>query len=215
MSFESHEPAKLSYISNVHSSANRQGLTVLNHRRFYGDETERRKWQNPETILAAIGLKPGFTFIDVGCGEGFFAVPAAKIVGQKGRVFALDLDQDAITELKKKAAREDLKNLDAVVGGAEDTVFCEACADIVFFGIVLHDFSIPAKVLAYAKTMLKPAGRLVDLDWKKELTDFGPPLQIRFSEEQASSLIREAGFRIEQTKQAGPSHYIIIATHRA
>jgi len=185
----------------------------LNHRRFYGDETERRKWQNPEAILADIGLKTGFTFIDVGCGEGFFAIPAAKIVGKKGRVYALDLDEDAIMRLKKKAAREGLKNLEAVVGGAEGTVFCQACADIVFFGIDLHDFNVPAKVLANAKTMLKPSGRLIDLDWKKELTDFGPPLQIRFSEEHASNLIREAGFRVEQTKQAGPYHYIIIATH--
>ncbi|MGD0495968.1 MAG: class I SAM-dependent methyltransferase [Candidatus Bathyarchaeia archaeon] len=187
----------------------------MNHRRFYGDEAERRKWQNPEAILTAIDLKPGFTFIDVGCGEGFFAVPAAKIVGRKGRVYALDLDQDAITELKKKTARGGLKNLDAVVGGAENTVFCEGCADIVFFGIVLHDFNVPAKVLANAKIMLKPAGRLVDLDWKKEPTGFGPPLQIRFSEEQASNLIREAGFKVKQAEQAGPFHYIIIATHRA
>lgn len=187
----------------------------MNRRRFYGDETERRKWQNPEAILTVIGLKAGLTFIDVGCGEGFFAVPAAKIVGGKGRVYALDLDEDAITELKKKAASQGLKNLDAVVGRAEDTVFCEACADIVFFGIVLHDFNVPAKVLANAKTMLKPAARLVDLDWKKEPTGFGPPLQIRFSEEQASNLIREAGFKVEQAEQAGLSYYIIIATHRA
>jgi len=187
----------------------------LNRRRFYGDETERRKWQNAEAILTAIGLKASLTFIDVGCGEGFFAIPAAKIVGRKGRVYALDLDEDAITELKKEAASQGLKNLTAVVGGAEDTVFCEACADIVFFGIVLHDFNVPAKVLANAKTMLKPAGRLVDLDWKKEPTGFCPPLQIRFSEEQASNMIREAGFKVEQARQAGPFHYIIIATHRA
>lgn len=186
----------------------------MNRRRFYGDETERRKWQNPEAILTVIGLKPGFTFIDVGCGEGFFAIPAAKIVGGKGRVYALDFDEDAITELKKKATSQGLKNLDAVVGGAEDTVFCEGCANIVFFGIVLHDFNVPAKVLANAKTMLKPAGRLVDLDWKKETTGFGPPLQIRFSEERASNMIRKAGFNVEQTEQAGPFHYIIIATHR-
>jgi ubiquinone/menaquinone biosynthesis C-methylase UbiE len=187
----------------------------LNRRRFYGDETERRNWQNPEAILTAIGLKPGFTFIDVGCGEGFFAIPASKIVGRKGRVCALDLDVHAIEELKKKAAGEGLENLTAAVGGAEDTVFCEACADIVFFGIVLHDFNAPARVLVNAKTMLKPAGRLVDLDWKKEPSGFGPPLQIRFSEEQASNLIREAGFKVERAEQAGPFHYIIIATHRA
>ena len=189
-------------------------VVTLNHRRFYGDEKERRKWQNPEAILAIIGLKAGLTFIDVGCGEGFFAIPAARIVGRGGKVYALDLDEDAITELKKKATREGLRNIDAVVGGAEDTIICEACADIVFFGIVLHDFNVPAKVLANVKVMLKPAGRLVDLDWKKEPTAFGPPLQIRFSEDQASKLIREAGFAVEQPKQAGPYHYIIIATNR-
>jgi ubiquinone/menaquinone biosynthesis C-methylase UbiE len=187
----------------------------LNRYRSYGDESERRKWQNPDAILAVIGLKPGFTFIDVGCGEGFFAIPAARIVGRKGKVYALDLDHDAIAELKKKAAREGLKNLDAVVGWAEDTIICEACADIVFFGNVLHDFNVPAKVLANAKVMLKPAGRLVDLDWKKEPTAVGPPLQIRFSEDQASNLIREAGFAVDQARQAGPFHYIIIAARRA
>jgi ubiquinone/menaquinone biosynthesis C-methylase UbiE len=186
----------------------------LNHRRFYDDETERRKWQNPDAILAMIGLKPGFTFIDVGCGKGFFAIPAAKIVGGKGKVYALDIYEDAITQLKRNAARQGLKNLQAVVGGAEETVLCEACADIVFFGIVLHDFEAPAKVLANAKIMLRPAGRLVDLDWKKEITAFGPPLKIRFSEDQASNLIREAGFKVEAT-EAGSYHYILIASHRA
>jgi ubiquinone/menaquinone biosynthesis C-methylase UbiE len=187
----------------------------LNHRRFYDDETERRKWQNPDAILAMIGLKPSFTFIDVGCGEGFFAIPAAKVVGRKGKVYALDIDEDAIAELKRNAARQGLKNLQAVVGGAEETVLCEACADILFFGIVLHDFKAPVKVLANAKIMLKPAGRLVDLDWKKEIAAFGPPLKIRFSEDQASNLIREAGFKVEQATEVGPYHYILIASHRA
>jgi ubiquinone/menaquinone biosynthesis C-methylase UbiE len=187
----------------------------LNHRRFYGDEAERRKWQNPDAILAMIGLKRGFTFIDVGCGEGFFAIPAAKIVGMKGKVYALDIREDAITELRREIARQGLKNLHALVGRAEDTVLCEACADIVFFGIVLHDFDVPAKVLANAKVMLKPAGRLVDLDWKKEPTAFGPPLQIRFSEDKASNLIKGAGFKVEQAMEAGPYHYIIIATNRS
>ena len=51
---------------------------------FY-DETERRTWQNPEEILTAIGLKAGQTLIDIGCGEGFFTLPAARIVGPNGR----------------------------------------------------------------------------------------------------------------------------------
>lgn len=45
---------------------------------------EQRKWQNPENILAEIGLRSGMTFMDNGCGQGFFTIPAAKIVGDSG-----------------------------------------------------------------------------------------------------------------------------------
>jgi ubiquinone/menaquinone biosynthesis C-methylase UbiE len=183
----------------------------LHHHRFYGGETERRKWQNPEATLADIGLHKGFTFVDVGCGDGFFAIPAARIVGKEGKVYALDFDEEAITSLKRKAARENLENIEAKTGAAEGIVLCEGCADIVFFGIVLHDFKIPRKVLANAKRMLKPTGRLVDLDWKKEPMNLGPPLQIRFSEGQAAKLIEEAGFKIDQKRDAGSFQYLIEA----
>jgi len=90
-----------------------------------------------------------------------------------------------------------------VLGRAEDTVFCEACADIVFFGMVLHDFSDPAKVLRNAGRMLKADGRLVDLDWKKEPMELGPPTGIRFSEEEAIRRIEAARFRTEAVKDSG------------
>lgn len=178
---------------------------------FYGSEMERRKWQNPEAILVDVGLRNGLTFIDIGCGDGFFALPAARLVGKNGKVYGLDINAEAIRRLKEKGLKEDLRNMHLKVGAAEETVFCKACADIVFFGIVLHDFRDPANVLFNAKTMLKPAGRLIDLDWKKTAMQLGPPLRIRFSEKKAASVIHKAGFKIETVKEAGPYHYLIIA----
>ena len=180
--------------------------------RFFNDEEERRKWQNPETILVNIGVKTGLTFVDVGCGYGFFAVPAARLVGNEGRVYGLDANPEAIGRLNEKAKKERLGNLNLKVGMAEDAVLCDACADIVFFGIVLHDFRDPSKVLLNAKRMLKPTGRLIDLDWKKEPMQLGPPVKIRFSEKKASNLIEAAGFRIDHIKKEGPYHYTIVAT---
>jgi ubiquinone/menaquinone biosynthesis C-methylase UbiE len=101
--------------------------------------------------------------------------------------------------------------LTAKVGAAEETVFCNECADIVFYSIVLHDFRDPAKVLQNARRMVKPAGMLVNLDWKKKPMPFGPPVQIRFSEEQAANLIKQTGFRVESVRDAGRYHYIITA----
>ncbi len=175
------------------------------------NEKERRRWQNPEAILGEIGLRSGLTFIDIGCGDGFFTIPAAKIVGETGRVYGLDSDDEAIDLLKKKATGERLTNLDLKLGKAEETVLCEACADVVFFGTVLHDFRDPAKVLMNAKKMVKSDGRLIDLDWKKESMKLGPPLRIRFSQEEAIRLIESTGLKIEEVKENGPYHYLIVA----
>ena len=66
------------------------------------DEQERRKWQNPENVLAEIGLKSGMTFADIGCGQGFFTIPAAKIVGESGKVYASDISETNIQKLREK-----------------------------------------------------------------------------------------------------------------
>lgn len=161
--------------------------------------------------MANIGLKAGLTFMDIGCGGGFFALPAARLVGESGKVYGIDTSAESISELRELASREGLNNLELTVGKAEDVVLCESCADIVFFGIVLHDFENPAKVLQNAKKMLNPAGRLINLDWKKISMQLGPPLQIRFSEEKSAQLIEASGFEVLSIKKIGPYHYIIVA----
>jgi ubiquinone/menaquinone biosynthesis C-methylase UbiE len=182
---------------------------VSGHKHF--GEGTIRTWHHPEISLESIGLRSGMTFMDVGCGYGFFTIPAAQIVGEKGKVYAVDVEASSIDRLKREAAEKGLKNIHAEVGAAEETVFCDACTDVVFCSTVLHDFRDPAKVLRNAKRMLKPSGTLVNLDWKKKSTVFGPPLQIRFSEEQAANLIKQAGFTIESVKDLGSDFYIVTA----
>jgi ubiquinone/menaquinone biosynthesis C-methylase UbiE len=171
----------------------------------------RRKWQDPEAILSGIGLKAGLVFADIGCGGGFFALPAARMVGKMGMVYGLDANPASIAALKEQADKEGLTNLYLTSGRAEETIVCEHCADILFFGIALHDFQDPAKVLENARRILKPGGKLVDLDWKKEEMPLGPPLHIRFDEKKALRLIEEAGFIKESVKDSGQYHYLITA----
>jgi ubiquinone/menaquinone biosynthesis C-methylase UbiE len=150
-------------------------------------------------------------FMDIGCGNGFFTIPAAEQVGENGKVYAVDASAKAVETVKRKAAAKGLKNIVAKAGEAEETVFCDACVDMVFFSIVLHDFRDPAKVLRNAKRMIKPTGTLINLDWKKKRAAFGPPLHIRFSEEQAQALIKQAGFTVENVKDAGSNFYLVTA----
>lgn len=180
------------------------------HRRYH-DEAERRQWQEPEQILKAIGMGRGKAFADIGCGEGFFALPAARMAGAGGAVFGVDADAAALIELRDRAVNEGMTNVFLFAGDAEAIVPCEGCADIVFFGICLHDFREPEQVLVNARRILREDGRLADLDWKKKPTARGPPLEIRFDEGKAAALITAAGFAIESVTDAGPDHYLIIA----
>jgi ubiquinone/menaquinone biosynthesis C-methylase UbiE len=183
----------------------------LGHKSFSLEESIRLSWYNPKAILKEAGLGEGMVFMDIGCADGYFSILAAEIVKEKGRVYSLDVDPDAINRLRQKAAEKNLRNLEATVGKAEDEVFCSHCADVVFYSMVLHDFSDPDEVLRNAKKMLKPSGVLVNLDWKKIKTPSGPPLRIRFSQEKAFNLITEAGFFVEKVVDAGIFHYLIRA----
>ncbi len=180
---------------------------------FSLDEATRRTWYNPEEILEEAGVKEGSVFVDVGSGEGFFTMLASKVVGRSGAVYAVDTDSEAIKRLKAKATQEHLTNIKTRVNPAEKTVFCNRCADFVFYSMVLHDFKDPVKVLTNAKEMLKPSGKLIDLDWKKQQMQFGPPFNIRFSDQDATGLIKMSGFHILKVREAGPYHYLITAEH--
>ena len=182
------------------------------HGSFSLDEAKRRSWYNPERILKS--LSSGMTFVDIGSGEGFFSILAAKKVGASGRVYAVDIDPTGIDKLKNTANKEKLTNITVKIGRAEETIFCEACADLVFFSMDLHDFDDPVKVLSNARKMIKPSGLLIDLDWKKQEMPFGPPERIRFSEKKVAELLESAGFSMDSSEAAGPYHYIITAKPR-
>lgn len=181
------------------------------HKWHYYDENQRRTWQNPEEILIHIGLKTGQTLIDIGCGEGFFSLPAARQVGPQGLVHAIDSNPESMALLKQKAAQEGLKNIHLRVQEAEAGPVCLGCADFVFLGIVLHDFRDPLMALQNARRMLKASGRLVNLDWKKEPMTKGPPLEIRFDQSTAAGLMRKAGLEVQKSEEYGPYTYLITA----
>jgi ubiquinone/menaquinone biosynthesis C-methylase UbiE len=158
------------------------------------------------------GLAPGMTFADVGCGEGYFSIPAARIVGPAGRVVALDINPESVERLKENATIEGLANVTALAGSAETTIPCELCADIAFLGTVLHDFADPAAALRNIRATLKPRGRLANLDWEKKPTEFGPPVAVRLDPAAAARLISDAGFRIEAIAKLPAGLYLITAT---
>jgi ubiquinone/menaquinone biosynthesis C-methylase UbiE len=175
------------------------------------NDPERRRFQDPEAILSGLGLKAGDTFVDVGCGGGFFALPAARIIGESGKLYGFDRNAEAVDALRELASSEGLDNLELTVGDAEESVLCERRADIVFFGLVVVHLADPVIALENARKMLAPNGRIAVFDWKKKLTRQGPPLEQRVSEGQVVDFIKAAGFGAVTVENCGAYHYLITA----
>ncbi len=93
-------------------------------------------FRNPQRLLKAAGLKPGQKVLEVGCGPGFFTIPAAKIVGEEGVVYAVDVHPLAIERVKEKIEREGIKNITPILANASDTGLPDQSIDLAFiFGL--------------------------------------------------------------------------------
>ena len=182
----------------------------MHHHGFHYSENERRSRQNPEAILKSAGLKPGMCFIDSGCNDGFFTLPAARIVGEAGKVFAIDIDKEALDRMKQKLTSENIDNVEIIHQPSEEVMLGENIADIVFFGIVLHDFSDPLLVLKNSKQMLKPGGYIFNLDWQKKRSLYGPPYEKRFSHDHVRQLADRSGLNASGYKEIGEDYYTVV-----
>jgi ubiquinone/menaquinone biosynthesis C-methylase UbiE len=93
---------------------------------------------NPYEMLRATGLKIEQKALEVGCGPGFFTIPAAEIVGERGHVYALDINSVAVEYVQRKITRHGLKNVDVLLAGASRTGLPDESLDVVFLFGVIH-----------------------------------------------------------------------------
>ncbi|RJS79328.1 methyltransferase domain-containing protein [Methanophagales archaeon] len=93
-------------------------------------------FRNPQRLLKSAGLKPGQKVLEVGCGPEFFTIPATKIVGEEGFVYAVDVHPLAIERVKDKIEKEGIKNVKPILANASDTGLPDQSIDLAFlFGL--------------------------------------------------------------------------------
>ena len=125
------------------------------------DNPLRRWLSNPLKWLQAAGLKPGHTALEVGCGPGFFTIPAAKLVGDQGRVVALDIHPLAVRRVRQKARRAGLANVLPIHAEASSTGLRDGVVHVAFlFGIVHRADSYLGEVIREMWRVLRGGGVL-------------------------------------------------------
>lgn len=156
------------------------------------ESPERRRHLPPERVLELLDLKPGETLLDLGCGTGYFALPAAERVGPSGRVLAVDVEEEMLAEVQKKASG--LTQIELVRSETYRVPLPEAVAEAALLAFVLHEVEDPVRLLREVRRLLKPGGRVLVLEWQKKETPMGPPVSERLTEDETRAFLERAGF---------------------
>lgn len=188
----------------------------MHERRFHPsqmhrlEDPDRLRWLPPAEVLAALGLQPGWSVADIGAGTGYFTLPIASAVGPSGRVFAVDVSPEMLERLHVRLAEAGILHVERIQAEASATHLPTASCHCVFLANVWHEFDDHPAVLAEARRILRPAGRIALLDWRPDVErEQGPPLEHRIAPKAARHSLEQAGFSVAQPATLFPFSWLL------
>jgi ubiquinone/menaquinone biosynthesis C-methylase UbiE len=171
---------------------------------------ERIQQEDPDRMLASLEIQSGSVVADVGAGVGYHTWRLSAIVGPSGKVIAEDIQQGMLRMLKKNIDDRKLHNVDLVLGTPTDPKLPESKVDLVLMVDVYHEFSDPVAMMTHVRRALKPNGRVVLVEFRKEDPDI-PILPLhKMSVQEVRSELEPMGFRFEKVLDFLPWQHVII-----
>jgi ubiquinone/menaquinone biosynthesis C-methylase UbiE len=203
-------------------AAQQAGVHPLSGRRFaqtmsvegadWLDRSERDLEENPDRAIDVLKLEKGSTVADVGAGSGYMTVKLAKKVGPQGKVYANDIQQGMLDLLSKRVTKSKLTNVSTVLGTQDDPKLPADTIDLVIMVDVYHELSQPQVMLRHIRDSLKPGGRLVLLEYRKEDPDIPIRPEHKMSMADAKLEVEAEGFKLTKTNEDLPRQHILIFT---
>ena len=129
---------------------------------------EREQEERCSLLLANLDLRRGMTVCDLGCGNGFYTLPIARLLGEKGRVLAVDIQPEMLNLLRESTDREGIDNITPILGSVHDPRLPRESIDLVLLVDVYHEFSHPQQMLARIRDALKPDGKVALVEFRGE-----------------------------------------------
>jgi ubiquinone/menaquinone biosynthesis C-methylase UbiE len=128
----------------------------------------REQEERCSLMLTNLGAKRGMTICDMGCGNGFYSVQLAKMVGPQGKILAVDIQPEMLKLLKERAEKESVANIEPILGTLIDPKLPEGKVDLILCVDVYHEFSHPEHMLKAMRKSLAPKGLLVLVEFRAE-----------------------------------------------
>jgi len=157
---------------------------------------EREREERCSMMLVNLGLKTGMTVCDMGCGNGFYSLPIAKLVGADGQVLAVDIQAEMLTMLRTRMEEQGVHNISPILGSAWDPHLPAATVDLVLMVDVYHEFSHPEQMLAAIRRSLAPGGVIVLVEYRSEDPDVPIKRLHKMSKKQVDREMTANGFEL-------------------
>src|SRR5215467_2861383 len=179
------------------------------------ERPEREQEENPEGALDALELKQSMVVADVGAGTGYMSLKLARRVGATGKVYAEDVQPEMLEKVRANARKAGFNNIETVKGTYADPNLPMGRMDLVLLVDVYHEFSEPQKMLRGIRDALKPDGKLVLLEYRKEDPSIPILPEHKMTVAEVKTELEAEGFRLGPVIETLPRQHILILTKAA
>ena len=171
---------------------------------------EREKLLPSQKILSNFGLHFGQHLADLGAGYGFFTIRAAEIVGEHGKIEAVDIEPERLKSLVTSAHERGVSQyIKTHLAEGETIPLPPSSVDVAFISTVLHELQDPLSYLQEARRIVREQGEIWVIEWQNKVTKMGPPLTERRTIDHWVSLIEQAGFENIWVQKLDPAFVLI------
>jgi ubiquinone/menaquinone biosynthesis C-methylase UbiE len=165
---------------------------------------------SPNQIFQQMDIKKGMTIADLGCGSGFMAVAAAQIVGDDGKVWAVDVQKKALSEMNSNIKLHGLRNVETLWANIEKVGSLKIENDSVDISLlihILHQSKKRKEIFEETKRITKKGGKIVIIEWRKEDISMGSSMELRLDRDQLLKEAEKAGLQHIKDLKVDNHHY--------
>ncbi len=187
-------------------------LVMTFHGAPWLERPEREEEERLSVLVSHLGLKPGMVVADVGAGSGVISLMMAHEVGEKGKVLAIDIQQEMLDLLGDKIKNADIKNVELVLGTEKSPKLKAASIDLALMVDVYHEFEYPYEMTLELAKALKPGGRIAFVEYRREDPQVPIKLVHKMTEAQVKKEISlpEFGLKWKETIDKLPRQHIVV-----
>lgn len=174
------------------------------------ERPERVKEEQPSKLLKMLEIKPGAIVADIGAGSGYYSFRMAKAVGSKGKVLAVDIQKEMLDIIRNRMKKNRVKNIEPILGTETDPKLPAGEVDLILMVDVYHELAFPYEMAEALTKALKPGGRMVFVEFRREDEKVPILLAHKMTEKQVLAEMAPHPLKHAKTIESLPWQHVII-----